>query len=112
MKILSHFLIVSILILSCITCEDTIELKTIDQVQFSFNSVNKNQNHTSSDSCSPLCTCNCCGQTLLFNLKSIALKTLKPVSRTKKAIEYRRYFSSDYHQSIWQPPKLNTECNG
>lgn len=44
---------------------------------------------------------------LVFNLKSITLKSLKPVANTQKITEYRKHFESDFPQSVWQPPKLN-----
>lgn len=112
MKIISLLLTISILVISCLTCEDVTELKNIDKAKTSSTSISKNQSHTDADYCSPLCTCNCCGQPLVFNLKSIRLKSLKPAANTKKTIEYRKHFASDFSQSIWQPPKLNNEFIG
>lgn len=112
MKTLSFFLTVSILVLSCLTCGDVTELQTIDGARISYSSVNNNQNHTDTDYCSPLCTCNCCGQPLAFNLKSITIKILKPALKTQKIIGYKEQFVSDFPQSIWQPPKLDIEFIG
>ena len=112
MKIISLLLTISILVISCLNCEDVTELKTIGKAENLTTSISKNQSHSDADYCSPLCTCNCCGQPLVFNLKSISLKSLKPVASTQKIIAYRKHFTSDFFQSIWQPPKLNKEFIG
>lgn len=112
MKIISLLLTISILVISCLNCEDVTKLKTIDKAENLIISISNNQLHSDADYCSPLCTCNCCGQPLVFNLKSISIKSLKPVANTQKIIPYRKHFASDFFQSIWQPPKFNNEFIG
>lgn len=107
MKILNLLLCICILVLSCLTCEDVTELRVNEQVKFSINSLNKNQNHANTDSCSPLCTCNCCGQPLVFSLKFTEIKDFKSALNNRSVSVYKQNFISGFYQNIWQPPKLN-----
>lgn len=111
MKIFVILLSVCIFILSCITCEDFTALKDNIQTQ-NFSSVKKTQDHSNADNCSPLCTCNCCGQPLAFILKSSSLNILKSEEINSNQAEYKNSFTSAFLTNIWQPPKIEMNING
>ncbi|PWS31622.1 DUF6660 family protein [Pedobacter paludis] len=107
MKILSCILSLSILILSCITCEDLPEFTDTGLAKISSTNFHKPDNQTEKDNCSPLCTCNCCGQPVLSTLSFASFPFIKVQAVSKKKIDFKNQFVSDYVQNIWQPPKLD-----
>lgn len=60
---------------------------------------------TLKDTCSPLCTCNCCATfiTLAF---SVNLPEAKTSSLNKEVVSFYNYFPQNIATSIWQPPKI------
>lgn len=112
MKILSYILSLSILLLSCITCEDLPEFTVNGIAKISNASIHTPDSHTEKDNCSPLCTCNCCGQPILSTLSIASFPFLKVQAVSRKKIDYENQFVSDYIQNIWQPPKLNKSIIG
>ncbi|WP_316806940.1 DUF6660 family protein [Pedobacter agri] len=106
MKFLIYILSFAILGLSCITCEDVVSLAA-NSSEISSAAVEKSSTSADQDNCSPLCTCNCCGQPLLvFSIASMA-NTSKRQAPKDKLIAYNNQFISSYIQNIWQPPKLS-----
>jgi len=95
------------MLLSLITCGDSREQigRTKNPI---LSSIQKKQACADEDSCSPLCTCNCCGQLLVFSLKFSLINLTKPVAGSKKEAEYSNAFASGYLDKIWQPPKMDT----
>jgi len=106
MKFLIYILSCAILSLSCITCEDVVELAA-NQSEFTSAKIEKHGTAADPDTCSPLCTCNCCGQPLVVYANTSAAKTLKRMLPKHKLTRYNNQFISAYIQHIWQPPKLN-----
>ncbi|TCD02156.1 hypothetical protein EZ449_19040 [Pedobacter frigidisoli] len=107
MKILVYLLSFSILILSCITCEDALDFESSVTVKTSSLDINKSAHTPNQDDCSPLCTCNCCGQPLVSNLQFNGFDFLKRTGPTKLKIFHNQQFITNYFQNIWQPPKTN-----
>ncbi|WP_370633630.1 DUF6660 family protein [Pedobacter sp. Leaf250] len=105
---LMSFLIVS---LSCINCEDVMAMVN-NPTELSISNIEKSKGLTDQDNCSPLCTCNCCGQLLLANVPISIPKTLKRLIPEKELKYYSNHFLSKYTQNIWQPPKLNIHFIG
>lgn len=61
------------------------------------------QNH-SGDSCSPLCTCNCCGSvTLVYEFAHSFNASFTPLQKPL----YSENSLSEISFSVWQPPKLS-----
>ncbi|WP_421944585.1 DUF6660 family protein [Pedobacter sp.] len=106
MKLFAIILCISILALSCISCEDFELANNLSIVTEQI--INQENSHQESDNCSPLCTCNCCGQLIVFNQKVELLIKPKPLNHSKNVATYCNYFLSDYTKNIWQPPKLNS----
>ncbi len=105
MKICIWFLSLCLLILSFTNCEDAMETPAFEKNQVSFR-IQKDQNHADQDSCSPLCTCNCCGQPLLSPLKPLGLDFIKTEESTQNQAAYKCSFTAGFLNNIWQPPKL------
>ncbi|RZK16509.1 MAG: hypothetical protein EOO86_14740 [Pedobacter sp.] len=101
-----YLLTLAILGLSCITCEDAIAL-AVNQSEISADKIEKPNDSTEKDNCSPLCTCNCCGQPLVIYGVASTPITLKRLVSKNELISYNNQFISNYIQNIWQPPKLN-----
>jgi len=110
MKIFTWSLSICIFFLSCISCEDFAVQPGIDN-QLSI-SVDKDKSHANADNCSPLCTCNCCGQPLLFTLKSSLPRTKKPEKSNQIKSVYKCAFTAGFLETIWQPPKLEMNTIG
>ncbi|WP_378984373.1 hypothetical protein [Pedobacter lithocola] len=111
MKIFTCFLNICLLVLSCISCEDFTDFVGADKLQDSI-SIEQNKNHAIADNCSPLCTCNCCGQPLAFSLKSSKINIVKQERMDLNSPEYISSFASDYLNTIWQPPKMKMNVLG
>ena len=112
MKLLSYILGLGILILSCITCEDLPEFNDPGLEIISATNIKKPCTESAQDHCSPLCVCACCGQPLINLFFKDAPLLDKRIAVSKKNFEYKNTFVSDYFQSIWQPPKLNSNIFG
>jgi len=112
MKILVYFLSLSILLISCITCEDVPEFAGDNQQHISIVKPGETESSTHKDDCSPMCTCNCCGQPTLSHLAFADFVFFKREITVKQKIHYNNRFVSAYIQNIWQPPKLNKTVIG
>jgi len=84
----------------------------VSHSEISSASIEKSKGITEQDNCSPLCTCNCCGQLLIANVPISIPKILKRSIPKKESNAYNSNFISSYVQNIWQPPKLNNHFNG
>ncbi|RQO71445.1 hypothetical protein DBR40_16700 [Pedobacter sp. KBW01] len=107
MRILAYFLSLSILLISCITCEDVPEFTCDNQLNIAIVKSTEPANSTHKDDCSPMCTCNCCGQPTISSLIFSDFVFLGYEVAVKQKIHYSNRFISAYIQNIWQPPKLN-----
>ena len=101
MKFFTFIMAFLILALSIMPCADgaaamskvKTELKKSDQ-----------HNHTSQDTCSPLCICACCGINTINHFNSISI-----LIASVKSISQNTFLPSeviDITLPIWQPPKL------
>ncbi|KLT66574.1 DUF6660 family protein [Pedobacter sp. BMA] len=107
MKFFAYLFSACFILLSCLSCKDSENFAEYKKDRPVY-SVLKNHGHQAQqDNCSPLCSCNCCGQSLLdlFIVQQFDFFQPDPVS--KKKTLHSDEFISNYHQRIWQPPKLN-----
>jgi len=111
MKILVYFLSFSILLLSCITCEDRLDSAQNSQATTQAK-VSKNQAVPDNDNCSPLCTCNCCGQPVVSVNTDISISIPKFITADKLKSGYQGRKATDFSRNIWQPPKVNKNFIG
>lgn len=103
MKILSFILAVYFLGLSVKTCSDTVMAADNCQIVSCVHLETGHADHHTADSCSPLCTCVCCGGVtlvyeFLHNFKANHSSLEKPL--------YSENSISEISFSIWQPPKI------
>jgi len=105
MKFFAWFLSLNILMITCITCEDISEPSLLAKNHIS-STVTKGQDQTNNDNCSPLCTCNCCGQPLVFLERLITSGVAKSETCKLNEPEYENKFAAGFLTNIWQPPKL------
>jgi len=112
MKILIYFLSLAILLLSCITCEDKLALDHNQPISSTTSTISKTESIPDNDHCSPLCTCNCCGQPIVNITYDLSVIKPKLFSSNKSKSGYKSRNVTDYTQNIWQPPKLNITLIG
>ena len=89
-------------LLSALPCNDEIENQGAAFSQISKVEQKKSQE---AESCSPICLCSCCGQSVVepqfvtFEVKIPAIAVENQLANYPFSLEHRA-------QSIWQPPKL------
>ena len=95
---------VYLLLLSCMPCavvEDGMD--NMATISTSNHSTRKNQAET----CSPFCTCNCCGVRVatpqVFVVNAITFSVFKEKYSAFQSLSFQNAMS----HSIWQPPKLS-----
>lgn len=68
---------------------------------------NQSSDDCNDESCSPFCTCACCGSAAFF--VSILINTISlPVpNSTMQTSLYKSDFFNAYFSTIWQPPKIS-----
>lgn len=109
MKLLTVFLSLILLVLSCLPCADSDnEIKFDLDGKFIVENHSDHANDTHTDLCSPFCICNCCGAQILsftpsiiFNITGITTEYI-----TKIDITYKSHLASMFSGSIWQPPQI------
>ncbi len=62
--------------------------------------------HSNTDACSPFCSCSCCAASVLHSPFSKA-QINKIEFQPENYPLYNVSFSTEAHNSIWQPPKLS-----
>ena len=106
MKFLIYLLSFCILSISSMTCEDA-DAVVVHENKGLFIETGHSNSNTDLDNCSPLCTCNCCGQPSFLSFGYPLEKPTRIAISNSPITLYNKKFVSDYSQSIWQPPKLN-----
>ena len=103
MKFSTIILSLIVLFLSLKPCSDG--QNTEDQHKDEI-SVNHNHQDDSDDSCPATCICSCCGMSITY--LSIELYDLWYSMKISTEIIslYQSNYRSDFHSSIWQPPKV------
>lgn len=114
MKWLIAFLAVFLMALNWVPCTDannscstTVSTQHKDEKSGSTTSHEHGNDHD--DTCSPFCTCACCGisfTNLSFNIKPSIGQTL-PDFFEKQFVIRSVSFQSSFFGNIWQPPKMN-----
>jgi hypothetical protein len=90
-------------------CGDTEECKVLDNGKETFAQTEQHDHQEDTESCSPFCTCACCGSTIVFNFQCPVLMTEStsfsfPLS--ERIIVKNDSFTSNFYGNIWQPPKI------
>ncbi|MGV7107278.1 DUF6660 family protein [Flavobacterium sp. U410] len=107
MKFFVYIFSIYILALSIVPCSDAyndcksnIAIKELPQ------SHDHKSDHN--DVCSPFCTCTCCSVSANPKYATFTIKAVKLIIISKIAFPQRDFlFTSNFHGSIWQPPKIN-----
>jgi len=66
---------------------------------------NEHHEHHDGDDCSPFCTCNCCVTFVIQQDFSVHFDCFTLLQEYNSP-EYTSAFTSDYLNSIWQPPQV------
>ncbi|MES2374484.1 MAG: DUF6660 family protein [Bacteroidota bacterium] len=103
MKRLAILLPVYLIILSCMPCKDGED--GMDSTQ---PVITKGlQGHDKdSETCSPFCSCNCCGQQRASQQKSTSVSNLFIITPVVKMALVQPFSLQNVLQQIWQPPQL------
>ncbi|TKC05379.1 hypothetical protein FA048_16755 [Pedobacter polaris] len=103
MKNLGIFYLIMVVLLSALPCSDELENK--DFVENTSAIISHEKDDCKTESCSPICLCTCCGQSVIetdlvsFTTKILATERPSLISAYHFKLEQR-------DQNIWQPPKL------
>ncbi|WP_316771402.1 DUF6660 family protein [Pedobacter frigiditerrae] len=102
MKNLGIIYLIFMVLLSALPCND--EIENLDAA-FSQISTIEQKKSLETESCSPICLCSCCGQSVVepqlvtFEVKIPAIAVENQLANYPFSLEQRA-------QNIWQPPKL------
>jgi hypothetical protein len=102
-QIFSIFLAALMLALVFVPCKDNCEDEQHQINQSVQSTTEHHQEHN--DICSPFCVCACCSMSATVQYYAAFILNNPLVVKQLSAI-YRSGFS-EFHYSIWQPPKLN-----
>ncbi len=108
MKFLTYLFSLYILALSIMPCSDLQNECSELNTKSSHNQKHDHQTDHE-DSCSPFCTCSCCGMVIAFNFEntSFRIKALRLFPQNRKEVIIKNsIFYSNFYGSIWQPPKV------
>ncbi len=105
MRFVAVFLSVYILLLSCMPCGDVKDCKELNGNRTEYSTSAHSGHENDIETCSPFCSCLCCGQTANFGIYTAEIKCTI-YSTTPKFFFPSASFQSEFHSSIWQPPKL------
>ncbi len=90
-------------LLSAMPCDD--ELETINFTQDNSIFMGHDLLQGETESCYPICVCNCCGQSLIEAVV-ISFKIKVPSLVMQKQNAFYAFKLPKHNKSIWQPPKL------
>jgi len=103
MKKLLLLLPLYLLFISCMPCADSEEgnAGNVTSVSRGTSDGHEKQDET----CSPFCSCNCCGQRVSSN-QSFTTSTILPVIIPKQHAVLQPFFLQSVSYDIWQPPQI------
>ncbi len=103
MRLFAFILSLFILTLSFVPCSDNEDCNTPD---LSLNSDHSDHDHNE-DSCTPFCSCSCCGIPGLILSSPIFYTVLQELKMpTPAATVYYSDLIPNYFYSFWQPPRI------
>ena len=102
-KIISFIIAFYVLLLATVPCY--LEDKCLSQSNHTEQSQDDQDEQGCSDCCSPFLSCGTCSG-FTFPLLSFSLKACIVLSKKSISI-YDQSFISEFHSSIWQPPKIS-----
>jgi hypothetical protein len=104
-KILASILSIYFLALSVMPCRDGKDFGVNKSALQTSIQQNTPCSDTQDETCSPLCTCSCCGvNAILYPLTNL---TTLSVNEENKFSMYQQSRITEVSYSIWQPPKLS-----
>lgn len=113
MKIAIHIFTIYMLALSLVPCGDggggIVEIANhffgIEHQDISDH--DQHSNDCGDDLCTPFCICSCCSSALDTPAKFALLVITSPTIPRTITSFVPNFFFSNYHYSVWQPPKLS-----
>ena len=106
MKFFSVIFSLYILILSCMPCGDTEDCKVLNNGKETFAQTEHYDHQEDTKSCSPFCTCACCGSTIVFSFQCPVLMTENTPSffpLSEKIMSKNDSFASNFYGNIVSP---------
>ncbi len=92
------------ILLSVMPCSDDLNAHEIAPTN-KITKVAHGKQKSGEESCSPICACSCCGQTLI-TMKFLHLEIVIPSLILEKVLPHYQFSSQETNSTIWQPPKL------
>lgn len=107
MKIITFILSIFILSMSAMTCGDDIDENIFESQLFAhFDNHSHDHSQESQDSCTPFCTCQCCGTSITVP-SLVILSEIKNTVLYSCSFHYTSLYSFDYYNGVWHPPTLS-----
>ncbi|WP_309922238.1 MULTISPECIES: DUF6660 family protein [unclassified Arcicella] len=110
MKIYSVILSMYILVLACLPCGDVNDCNKVSgDTHYSLSKTNHTEHTEDTETCSPFCTCACCGMNIAFRfyLPTLTIENESSFYTGKTIIVYKNESPlSNFYGNIWQPPKV------
>lgn len=112
MKWLAGFMIIYVLVLSLVPCSDhesgLIFEEQCSTIAHDHDKTNNNDTHDHiNDTCTPFCTCSCCGIALnVFSIKFIEMCRLYETTLSLQTSTQEYKIVAQYLRAIWQPPQV------
>lgn len=105
MRVIALLFDIYFMALAVVPCSDAMHLS---EEKISHIDMSDHHEHED-DFCSPFCLCNCCGSVMScfeVNLTKYIQAPAEEYFVVQKIFAKEESFKSDYHGSIWQPPKV------
>lgn len=110
MKVFAFFMAIYILVLSAVPCSD-VHNDCDDNSNKTELTKNHDHHQDQDDNCTPFCTCTCCSASVIA-LDFVPFQIKNPtVFHISEKVTIRNFsFISNFFGSIWQPPKIMSNC--
>lgn len=93
--------------MSSMTCEDSIDsTMSLNQSFDHFDNQSHNHSHETKDNCSPFCTCQCCGISIISITTNNIFEEINNVSSNTIILKYTSLYKFNYQKGVWNPPIL------
>lgn len=107
MKLFVHILIIYLSGLAFLPCTDGQADACCTNEEHLYEQKDSTESHTHQDHCPTLCSCSCCGTSVVLEARKMALVT-QQMAEPSTAISffYRLSLGTTFHSDVWQPPRM------
>ena len=103
LKILTTIFPIYLLIIACMPCKD--EKDGLINHRISIIKQTQRDAESSSETCSPFCTCTCCGSNI-SSAQFVSYKIEYTVTPQKEQLAFQSFSLQSVLNNIWQPPRM------